>query len=169
MAQFSFEDVMAEARKPKYDRIVSCRNCHEQGLIFDTSKNGNPWLYSASELLTEEQVTQVRDEGRFVNQLREIALGRDPEQDGKLVTGFVLVLKNKPHPACKLENQLADEPTDVGQTGTIDVSVKADGTTPVNPADQRVDESIDTPYDGTQEQDSVEEQYGLVEYTMLDE
>lgn len=169
MAQFTFDSIMSEARKPKYDRIVSCRNCGEPGLIFDQSKNGNPWLYSASEVLTDDQLQQVKDDGRFVNQLREIALGRDPEQGGKLITGFVLVLKHKPHPACKIENALADAETDVGQTGTIDVSVKADGKTPAHPAELRVDESIDQPYDGNGESSSVDEEFGLVEYTMLDE
>lgn len=104
----------------RYERIVSCNNCHEPDLMFGESSKGNRWLYKISDFLTPEQVEQVRtDRSSWKdNFLREVAIGRDA--DGKLGTKFVLLLKHMPHPACRLENQLLDQEAEVPENQVDD-------------------------------------------------
>lgn len=148
MAQHSIESILADSAKSKYDRIVNCRYCGETGLMFDESKAGNAWLYEISEFLTAAQLEQMRNHKGLAQFLREVAVGRDPEKNGELGTKFVLILKNKPHPACKLEGKRLELEVPDVQTGTV----SEDELLTTNDMDPQV-----------------EEDYGLMGYKVVDE
>lgn len=178
---YNLAQALEEANERKYDRIVKCKYCGTPGLIFDTSKSGNQWLYEASAILTDEELNAIKDPenvaNRFEKFLREVVLGRDA--DGNLGTGFVLVFKHKPHPACRLEAEMAEKanPVEPTQDGTIDVSRRNGKNTGVvdagiaeHPDDQAQDEDEnDKGYDGTLEPETSEEYMGLTGYVVSDD